>query len=281
MMYYKKAISSLLLLALIALFFSTEAIQARRRRESPKRALLMIDVQNCFVEGGTLAVAGGLGIVPTINRIRNRYDQHFDLVVRTQDWHCPNHASFASMHDGYAPFSQKQLLYTRSANLCHTEGLSSRANYGVDCTGVETVPLTQTLWPDHCIQNTTDADFVSTLIKKNSDVVVQKGFKCDLDSYSAFYDNGHFAATVLNGILEQHDIDEVYLVGIAYDYCVYYSSVDAKSFHGYKTFVIEDATAGIAPETIASAKADMKSRGIHLIKSRDLPSAFRSDRFRD
>lgn len=274
-MMYKYTVIALLLALLCYSFSLVDA-----KRISPKRALLMIDVQNCFVEGGTLAVAGGLGIVPTINRIRSRYEQHFDLVVRTQDWHCPIHASFASQHVGYTPFSQRQLQYTPDGDLCQTEGLAPGANFGVDCTGIETVPLTQTLWPDHCIQNTTDADFVSNLIKKDTDVVVQKGFKCDLDSYSAFFDNGHFTETVLNNILIAHDIDEVYLVGIALDYCVYFSASDAKTELGYKTYVIQDATVGIAPETINAAKADMASKGVHLIRMRDLPSAFRGDRFR-
>lgn len=265
-----------LLLALLCYTFSSIGVDAKRI--SPKRALLIIDVQNCFVEGGSLAVAGGLGIVPTINRIRNRYEQHFDLVVRTQDWHCPKHASFASMHPGYAPYSQKVLQYTPDGDLCHTSDMAPGVNT-VDCTGVQTVPLTQTLWPDHCIINTTDAGFVNSLVTKNSDVVVQKGYKCDLDSYSAFFDNGHFTETVLNNILIAHDIDEVFLVGIALDYCVYFSSADAKSELGYKTFVIEDATVGIAPDTIRAAKADMKARGVRLIKMRDLPSAFNGDRF--
>jgi len=264
-----------LLLALIC--FTSSLTQARRI--SPKRALLMIDVQNCFVEGGTLAVSGGLGIVPTINRIRNRYEQHFDLVVRTQDWHCPNHASFASAHVGYPVFSSRDLVYNTNGDLCTTSNLAPKANYGVDCTGAQTVTLSQTLWPDHCVQNTTDADFVGNLVKKSTDVVVQKGYKCDLDSYSAFFDNGHFHETVLNNILIAHDIDEVYLVGIALDYCVYFSASDSKSSYGYKTFVIQDATVGIAAATIDAAKADMKAKGVHLIKMKDLPSAFNGDRF--
>jgi len=248
--------------------------------ESKKKALMIVDVQNCFVEGGSLAVTGGNAIVPVINQIRTDHDQDFDMVVRTQDWHCPHHASFSTMHKGATIFEQKDLLYTKNGTLCSmdsmedTHGYTGYAPYGVNCTDIassDLVTLHQTLWPAHCIQHTNDSMFVESLIKKDSDHIQQKGYKCDVDAYSAFYDNGHFEAySKLAQLMTNNGIETLFVTGIALDYCVYWSALDAAVYTNFSTYVVLDATVGIGQDTIRAAKEDMVAKGVKFINSDEL-----------
>jgi nicotinamidase/pyrazinamidase len=237
-----------------------------------KSALIIIDVQTCFTKGGSLAVPDGDEIIPTINAIRNEHD--FDLVVRTQDWHCDDHVSFASQHDKADPFSILELDYTNDGLLCDDANGSYVAEYGSDatvCSSTDQVAhrVNQTLWPDHCIIGTEDAAFNPDLSVKGSDIVIQKGNKCYIDSYSGFYDNGGFDATELQSKLDAAGITDVYTSGLATDFCVYYTSKDSAQL-GYKTFLIEDATRGISEDGVATAIESLKSLGVSVIQSADI-----------
>lgn len=220
-------------------------------------ALLVIDVQNCFLPTGTLPVTEGDLVIPIINEIRQNYDDLFSLVVFSQDWHCDDHVSFASQHNGKNPYDTTVLHYNSTGNLCES---TCDAQYNI----------TQVLWPDHCIKNTADAKFASNITRKSSDVVVQKGYHCKIDSYSAFFDNGEFSQTELNTKLKEKNVDTVIIVGLALDYCVYYTAKDAKKL-GYKVYVVQDATRAVANATSIDALHDMKERGVHIVKSSQMP----------
>jgi len=222
-----------------------------------KSALLIIDVQNCFLEGGSLAVPDGNQVIPVINNLRNK----FKNVVLTQDWHCVNHVSFASVHPGEAVYSTIKLEYDENGNLCNNEPKCQpdEIEYTVD----------QTLWPDHCVKNTQGAEVSTKINKTSGDIIIRKGFNCDIDSYSAFYDNGAISETELNDKLIGLDVDTLYIVGLALDYCVFYSAKDAIGL-GFKVYVVEDATRGISPEGISDAVQDMKDSGINIIQSSEI-----------
>jgi nicotinamidase/pyrazinamidase len=160
------------------------------------RALIVIDVQNDFCPGGALAVAGGDEIVPLVNRMIADADH----VVLTQDWHPAGHSSFASSHPGSDPFSSIEMPYGP-----------------------------QTLWPDHCVQGTPGADFHPGLDWTRAELVVRKGFRREIDSYSAFFENDHSTPTGLAGYLRERGLRELTLVGLATDFCVAYSALDAMS----------------------------------------------------
>jgi len=231
-----------------------------------KSALLIIDVQNCFLPGGTLPVADGDAIIPTINNLRN--SGFFDMIVLSQDWHPQNHVSFASNHDGKDAFDDITLQWTAEAVLCNSD------MYGADsklsCTEDEIAyALQQTLWPDHCIQDTDDAEFSVDLETSDDDIIIQKGMDPTVDYYSAFYDNRDLNPTALPGILEENGVTDVYVVGLALDYCVFHSSQSATEL-GYKTYVIQDATRGIAEESMNSAIQSMEAAGVTMIESTDI-----------
>jgi nicotinamidase/pyrazinamidase len=232
-------------------------------------ALLVIDVQNCFTSGGSLAVGGGDEVIPVINHLRAYHASLFDVVVLTQDWHCPDHVSFASQHPGYSPFELVNLTYLDTGELCLSN--VSGSSYAVNCTGstAPTIELTQVLWPDHCVIDTADAQIRSSLVRDPSDIVVRKGYHCQIDSYSGFYDNGHIMATELHKTLQQRNVTTLYIVGLATDYCVYYTAKDGFNL-GYVTYVILDATRGIAEDSVNAAIADMKQLGIFVINSTEL-----------
>lgn len=231
-----------------------------------KSALLIIDVQNCFLPGGTLPVADGDAIIPTINNLRN--SGFFDMIVLSQDWHPQNHVSFASNHDGKNAFDDITLEWTAEAVLCNS------TMYGADsklsCSEDEVAySLQQTLWPDHCIQGTDDAEFSVDLETSDDDIIIQKGMDSTVDYYSAFYDNRDLFPTTLPGILEENGVTDVYVVGLALDYCVFHSSQSATEL-GYKTYVIQDATRGIAEDTMANAIQSMEATGVTMIESTDI-----------
>jgi nicotinamidase/pyrazinamidase len=200
------------------------------------KALLLIDIQNDFVPGGALAVAGGDEIIPLVNRLQPQ----FELVVATQDWHPAGHLSFASSHPGQQVFDRIDL-------------------YG----------LAQVLWPDHCVQGTAGAELHPALDQHRIEAIFRKGTAREIDSYSGFFDNGHRKATGLADYLRGRGVTELYLAGLAADYCVFFSAKDAREL-GFQTFLIEDATRAISPEGFAQAKAELHERGGRVIQSAEL-----------
>lgn len=197
------------------------------------KALLVIDIQNDFLPGGALAVPEGDQIIPVVNELM----PHFDLVVATQDWHPQQHKSFASQHAGRAVFDT------------------------IDLNGLD-----QVLWPDHCVQSSPGAAFSEALAQDRIESIFRKGTDPEIDSYSGFFDNGHRKSTGLAEYLRGKQVRQVFVVGLAGDYCVYYSVKDAL-LEGFRTFLIEDATRPISPEGFEKAKADMVNTGAKIIQS--------------
>lgn len=196
-----------------------------------KSVLLVIDVQNDFCPGGNLAVNGGDEVVALINEMAH----DFDHVVLTQDWHPQGHSSFASQHKGHAPFTQIQMAYGP-----------------------------QTLWPDHCIIGSTGAKFHKLLNIPKAELIMRKGYRKSIDSYSAFFENDHKTPTGLGGYLKDRDLSKVTCVGLAFDYCVRYSAEDAKTL-GFDVTVMERATRAIDLGGTADAtRKSFAERGITL-----------------
>ena len=200
------------------------------------KALLLVDIQNDFIPGGALAVPGGDEIIPTVNAILDK----FELVVATQDWHPADHKSFASNHPGSSLFQR------------------------IDLNGLE-----QVLWPDHCIQSGTGANFVQSLHQHRIETIFRKGMDREIDSYSGFYDNNRRRSTGLSQYLKGRGVKSLYIAGLAADYCVYYSVKDALS-EGFETILIEDATRAIDTQQFESAKKDILVRGGKIIQSKAL-----------
>jgi len=200
-------------------------------------ALIVVDVQNGFMPGGNLPVERGDEVVPVINALAPA----FRNIVITQDWHTPGHASFASSHPGRKPFETLEMPYG-----------------------------TQVLWPDHCVQGTEDAELHAGLRLPTAQLVVRKGYNPQIDSYSAFEEADHRTPTGLDGYLKQRGIRTVYLVGLATDFCVAWTALDARKF-GYETFVIEDATRAIDLDgSLDAAWQSMHERGVQRIRSHDI-----------
>lgn len=194
-------------------------------------ALIVIDVQNDFCPGGALAVAGGDAIVPGINAMM----ADFSAVVLTQDWHPADHASFAANHPGAAPFSQTEMPYGP-----------------------------QVLWPTHCVQGSAGAAFHPALDTARADLILRKGFRPAIDSYSAFFENDHSTPTGLHGYLRDRGIANLVLTGLATDYCVAYSALDAARL-GYAVTVRMDLCRAIDMEgSLAAMRAKMAAAGISL-----------------
>jgi len=202
-----------------------------------KSVLIVVDVQNCFVPGGSLAVKDGDAIVPLINKIATG----FENVVLTQDWHTADHVSFASQHAGKKPFEAVKLPYGD-----------------------------QVLWPDHCVQGTEGASLVKDLSVPHAQLVIRKGFHKDVDSYSAFTEADGKTSTGLGGYLKQRGMTRVFVVGLATDFCVAWTAMDARK-QGFETYVIEDACRGIdAQGSLGKAWISMKTAGVKRIQSGDL-----------
>ncbi|TQV75764.1 bifunctional nicotinamidase/pyrazinamidase [Denitrobaculum tricleocarpae] len=196
--------------------------------------LLVIDVQYDFCPGGGLAVTDGDAVVPEINRIA----RDFAHVVITQDWHPAGHSSFASSHDGAAPFSQVTMPYGA-----------------------------QTLWPDHCVQGTRGAELHDELELPQAEMVIRKGYRTEIDSYSAFFENDQKTPTGLAGYLRERGFQRVFCVGLATDFCVRFSAVDARK-QGFEATVIESACRAIDLEgSLAAAKSEMTGLGVELMPS--------------
>jgi nicotinamidase/pyrazinamidase len=195
----------------------------------PEDLLLVIDVQNDFCPGGALAVSDGDAVVPVINHLAER----FDHVALTQDWHPAGHSSFASSHPGSAPFETIAMPYGP-----------------------------QTLWPDHCVQATSGAAFHPELVTDRAELIIRKGFRGAIDSYSAFYENDRRTPTGLAGYLRERGITRVFLAGLATDYCVHYSALDARR-EGFDAVVIEAGCRAIdLAGSLAAAWAGMNEAGV-------------------
>jgi nicotinamidase/pyrazinamidase len=199
------------------------------------RALVLADLQYDFMPGGALPVAEGDRTVAVANRLM----PFFDLVVATQDWHPAGHSSFASAHAGKRPGDVIELGGTP-----------------------------QVLWPDHCVQGTHGAEFHRDLNQDELDYVVQKGTDPQIDSYSGFYDNNHLRATGLAEYLKEKGVTEVYIMGLATDYCVKFTALDAVQ-HGFTTFLIEDGCRGVnlKPDDVDKAIREMKGAGVVVVPS--------------
>jgi nicotinamidase/pyrazinamidase len=218
------------------------ALPARAAKVKPgaDSALIVVDVQNCFVTGGTLPVKGGEEVVPVINRIAGA----FKNIVVTQDWHTPGHASFASSHSGKKPFETTKLAYG-----------------------------TQVLWPDHCVQGSDDASLHKDLKLPTAQLVIRKGYNKGVDSYSAFMEADGKTVTGLAGYLKARGIKTVFVTGLATDFCVAWTAQDARKA-GLNVYVIEDATRAIDLNgSLAAAWKAMEGKGVKRIQSGDLESA--------
>ena len=204
---------------------------------TPDAALIVVDVQNGFCDGGNLAVAGGAQVVPIINRMA----PEFANIVITQDWHPAGHSSFASVHAGKAPFETAEMFYG-----------------------------TQVLWPDHCVQGTHDAALHADLHLPTAQLIIRKGFHPGIDSYSAFMEADRKTQTGLEAYLKQRGIRRVYVVGLATDFCVAWTALDACAA-GFETSVIEDACRAINMNgSLAAAWSQMQAQGVVRSQSSDL-----------
>ena len=201
-------------------------------------ALLIVDVQNDFIPGGALAVSEGDLIVPIINQLQEKF-QH---VIATQDFHPSDHGSFAIQHPGKNPGEM-----------------------------IELAGLPQVLWPVHCVQGSQGADFHPELETKSWEMIFQKGKNPEVDSYSGFFDNARRGDTGLAAYLQENQIDTVFICGLALDYCVKFTALDAKSL-GFDTYLIEDATRAVnlSPTDGELAIQEMKEKGIHIISSKSI-----------
>ncbi len=194
------------------------------------RALIIVDVQRDFLPGGALPVPEGDMVVPVINRLQTQYE----LIALTQDWHPPNHMSFASNHPGRRTFDV-----------------------------IELNGLQQVLWPEHCVWNTLGAGFADQLDTSRAAAVFRKGMDPHVDSYSGFFDNGRRHKTGLSDWLHGMGVTEVHVVGLAADYCVAYTARDAAEL-GFKTVIIEDATRAISPAGFAQIAEELRSKGVRI-----------------
>jgi len=196
------------------------------------KALIVIDVQNDFCPGGALAVDEGHQVVPVINQLMGQ----FDHVILTQDWHTADHSSFASQHPGKAPFENIEMAYG-----------------------------SQTLWPDHCVQGSHGADFHPELNLMPAELIIRKGFRTPIDSYSAFFENDHVTPTGLTGYLRERGLSELTFVGLATDFCVAYSALDAVG-QGFSARVLLEACRGIdLMGSMETMIGKMKAAGVDLI----------------
>jgi len=204
---------------------------------TPQDVLVVVDVQYDFLPGGSLAVAGGDEIVPLVNKLATR----FRNVVFTQDWHPADHISFASQHEGKAPFETIEL------------------DYG-----------TQVLWPDHCVWQTKGAELSRDLNIPHAQLIIRKGYNKAIDSYSGFQEADRETLTGLAGYLSERDVGRLFVVGLATDFCVAWTALDGAA-GGFDVTVIEDATRAIdANGSLEQAWADMEAAGVSRIPSRDI-----------
>jgi nicotinamidase/pyrazinamidase len=200
------------------------------------KTLLLIDIQNDFLPGGSLAVADGDAIIPVVNKLQ----PHFELVAAAQDWHPAQHKSFASNHAGKKPFDV-----------------------------IELNGLKQTLWPDHCIQGTPGAEFSKQLQANRIEAIFRKGTNPEIDSYSGLYDNGHLRSTGMAAYLHDKKASSVYLAGLAGDICVFFSGMDCLA-EGFETYIIEDAVRSISADDFSKNMEQFKAKGGKVIRSTEI-----------
>ncbi len=202
------------------------------------KALILVDIQNDFLPGGPLAVPDGDAVIPVANQLQ----AVLPLVVATQDWHPANHGSFAASHPGKQVFQQ-----------------------------IELNGLPQTLWPVHCVQNTKGADIADGLDLNRLKKIFPKGTDAGIDSYSGLFDNGHRKSTGLGEWLKAQGVTEVFVCGLATDYCVKFTALDAAQM-GFKTHLIEDASRGVnlRPDDVKNAVEEMKRAGVAVVQSAEL-----------
>lgn len=202
------------------------------------KALILVDIQNDFLPGGALAVPEGDAVVPVANALI----PNFDLVVATQDWHPPGHGSFAANQTGKQPGEM-----------------------------IELAGMPQILWPTHCVQHTPGAEFAPELNVAGIDRTFAKGADAEVDSYSGFFDNGHRIPTGLGDFLRERSVTEVYVVGLATDYCVKATALDAVNL-GFATVLVTDGCRGVnlAAGDTAAALAEMRAAGVRLTNSQEL-----------
>ncbi len=202
------------------------------------KALILVDIQNDFLPGGALAVPDGDAVIPVANRLQTM----FPLVVATQDWHPANHGSFAANHPGKKVFEQ------------------------IDLNG-----LPQTLWPVHCVQGSSGAELARGLYREHIAKIFPKGTDAGIDSYSGLFDNGHRKSTGLGDWLKAKGVTEVFVCGLATDYCVKFTALDAAQL-GFKTHFIEDASRGVnlQPNDVMNAIAEMNRAGIATVQGSDI-----------
>lgn len=197
------------------------------------KALIIIDLQNDFVPGGTLAVPEGDKIVPVINDLQGQ----FELIIATQDWHPKDHSSFAANHPGRKEFEKTNI------------------------NGLE-----QVLWPVHCVQGTSGAEFHPHLKTSKIEAIFRKGTNPEIDSYSGFYDNAHLKSTGMAGYLKEKEVTDLWFCGLAAEYCVYYSIIDALA-EGFNTTLIEDATRALNSAVFENAKRKIIAKGGKIVTS--------------
>jgi nicotinamidase/pyrazinamidase len=208
----------------------------KNTKNNRMKGLVIVDVQNDFMPGGQLEVSGGNIIVPVINRLQ----KPFDLIVATQDWHPQNHKSFASNHPDKKPFEKIVL-------------------YGLD----------QILWPDHCVQGSSGADFHPQLETNKVAAVFRKGMDPETDSYSGFYDNGHRISTGMSGYLKDKGITDIYFCGLAADICVYYTIKDAIK-EGFSATLVEDASRPLNRDDFITIKKELRNLGVCIINTNEI-----------
>lgn len=202
---------------------------------TPRDVLVVIDVQNDFCPGGALPVPDGDAIIPVIHCIASR----FEHIVLTQDWHSPGHVSFASSHAGRRPHDL-----------------------------IQTADGEQRLWPDHCVQGTRGAEIHPALHLPQTELILRKGFRVEMDSYSAFFENDHATPTGLAGLFRERGFERVYLAGLAYDFCVGFSALDARRC-GFPATVIRDACRAI-DSSVAAMEAAFTRDGVSILDSSTL-----------
>jgi nicotinamidase/pyrazinamidase len=211
-----------------------DTIMTEKPAIGTRDVLLVVDVQNDFCPGGSLAVPRGDEVVPLVNRLATR----FEHVVLTQDWHPAGHRSFASSHPGRKPYETIEL------------------DYGA-----------QILWPDHCVQGTPGTEFRKELRIAHAELVLRKGYHRDIDSYSAFYENDHKTHTGLAGYLRERGFQRIFLAGLAFDFCVRFSAEDAKH-DGFDVVVFEDACRGIDIDgSMLAARQALAALGIRCLQA--------------
>lgn len=208
-------------------------------------ALIVVDMQNDFMPGGALAVEEGDAFIDGVNRLMKVFKEHDLPIVLTQDWHTPDHNSYASQHPGKEPFDP------------HEEP------------GIGPV-----LWPDHCVQGTAGAEFHPDLDTRYAETIVRKGYRSEVDSYSGFLENDHKTETGLDGYLKGRDVKRVFVCGLAADYCTYFTAADGAE-KGYEVYYLSDLTnpVGAPPDSVENAVQDMQNKSVRFVTSTNIRAA--------